>query len=71
MFRKNARMIWNAFLIILNFDQEAEKAAKKLGNRYFIAVTNRMIGETYCALGEFEKAILHQKIHLRTYSFVV
>lgn len=47
--------------------KEAEEAAKILGNKLYIAVANRMIGETLCALGEFEEAVQHQKVHL-TYS---
>lgn len=44
--------------------QEAEKTAQKLGNIIYVAIANRMIGETLCALGEFEEAIKHQNIHL-------
>ncbi|KAK7590065.1 hypothetical protein V9T40_001678 [Parthenolecanium corni] len=43
--------------------KEAEKAAKKVNSKMYVAKANRMIGETFCALGEFEKAIEHGKIH--------
>ncbi len=44
--------------------QISEDAAKQLNNKIYIAVANRMIGEAYCAMGDFDKAIHHQNIHL-------
>lgn len=58
------------FTLIICF-QQAEKAAKKLNNKMYIAKANRMIGEMLCNLGEFEKAIEHGKIHLSEFRFHV
>lgn len=49
-----------------NFSKEAEHAAKKLNNKLYIAIANRMIGETLCFMSEFEQALAHQKVHLST-----
>lgn len=54
----------------LKIFKEAEEAAKILGNKLYIAVANRMIGETLCALGEFEEAVQHQKVHLSMLAFL-
>lgn len=45
--------------------EQCEEAANKLNDDMKLAVANRMIGEMYCYLNDFENAIKHQKFHLK------
>lgn len=45
--------------------EECEKAANRVGDDIRLGVANRMIGEMYCYLNDFENAIKHQKLHLK------
>lgn len=45
--------------------EECEEAANRCGDEIRLGVANRMIGEMYCYLNEFENAIRHQKVHLK------
>jgi len=45
--------------------EQCEKAASKQGDDTRLGVANRMIGEMYCYLNDFENAIKHQKLHLK------
>lgn len=45
--------------------EHCEEAAKCSGDEIRLAVANRMIGEMYCYLNDFENAIKHQKFHLK------
>lgn len=44
--------------------EQCEEAANRCGDEIRLAVANRMIGEMYCYLNDFENAIKHQKVHL-------
>lgn len=41
-----------------------DKAYKSLGKKMASGKANRMIGEAYVQLRQFDKALIHQKIHL-------
>lgn len=45
--------------------EQCEEAANRCGDEIRLAVANRMIGEMYCYLNDFENAIKHQKLHLK------
>ncbi|VVC40748.1 Tetratricopeptide repeat,Tetratricopeptide repeat-containing domain,Tetratricopeptide-like helical [Cinara cedri] len=45
--------------------EQCEEAANRCGDEIRLAVANRMIGEMYCYLNDFENAIKHQKVHLK------
>lgn len=45
--------------------EQCEEAANRCGDEIRLGVANRMIGEMYCYLSEFENAIKHQKLHLK------
>lgn len=45
--------------------EQCEEAASKLNDDMKLGVANRMIGEMYCYLNDFENAIKHQKFHLK------
>uniref|UniRef100_A0A0A9Z4Z7 Tonsoku-like protein n=2 Tax=Lygus hesperus TaxID=30085 RepID=A0A0A9Z4Z7_LYGHE len=44
--------------------KEMERAAEAMHSEMDVARANRMIGEMYCEMGEFDKAISHQQRHL-------
>lgn len=45
--------------------QQCKNAAYQQNNDTRLGVANRMIGEMYCYLNDFENAIKHQKLHLK------
>ncbi|XP_050428178.1 tonsoku-like protein [Adelges cooleyi] len=45
--------------------EQCEDAARRCGDDIRLAVANRMIGEMYCYLNDFDNAVKHQKIHLK------
>lgn len=45
--------------------EECKNAAHQQNNDTRLGVANRMIGEMYCYLNDFENAIKHQKLHLK------
>ncbi|XP_050532638.1 tonsoku-like protein [Daktulosphaira vitifoliae] len=45
--------------------EQCEDAARSCGDDIRLAVANRMIGEMYCYLNDFNSAIKHQQIHLK------
>lgn len=45
--------------------EQCEEAANRVGDDIRLGVANRMIGEMYCYLNDFENAIKHQKLHLK------
>lgn len=45
--------------------EHCEEAANRVGDDIRLGVANRMIGEMYCYLNDFENAIKHQKLHLK------
>uniref|UniRef100_A0A2H8TJ11 Tonsoku-like protein n=1 Tax=Melanaphis sacchari TaxID=742174 RepID=A0A2H8TJ11_9HEMI len=49
----------------LNQYEQCEEAANRCGDETRLGVANRMIGEMYCYLNDFQNAIKHQKLHLK------
>lgn len=45
--------------------EQCEEAANRCGDETRLGVANRMIGEMYCYLNDFQNAIKHQKLHLK------
>lgn len=45
--------------------EQCKEAASRQGDDTRLGVANRMIGEMYCYLNDFENAIKHQKLHLK------
>jgi hypothetical protein len=48
----------------LTFLQEEATVYETLGNVIKLAVAHRMIGEVYTSMGQYDKALKHQRKHL-------
>lgn len=46
-----------------------ERVSDTNNNKMDVARCNRMIGEVYCEMSDFDKALKHQKKHLSKYCY--